>query len=845
MAPQRWRRDSRVSALQIEIFDNALRLALQVSFGATLLVSAILTLLRKQRIASYVAITTGLLGLVLLASALTETMVASAAPDSVDFNEYRWIFLSPWGRRALVIGGLAGLVTVILTGVSIRRIHSPWRWSLIVGLRAAAVMTALVLFLQPAIELRQVAREPNRIAILVDDSMSMELADKRGKANRRELTAKLLESSKEIIDKWSESHIIDVYSFSDELVRSSLDTVGRKTSEGKATLLRHALEQIRRRYEGDELAGVLVISDGVVTGDLAEIGAGEFRDFAQELDAPVHTLWAGHKGLRDLAVSEIRADEFAFVRTVTRVEAVIRSTGYKKRRIPVTLSSDGKPMRRKWVEVGPNSSSVVVVFEFTPPHVGKYVYKVSVPVSDDEAVVENNSSWFVVRVIRDKIRVLQVAGQPSWDVRALRGMLKQNPNVDLISFFILRTPDDIKKENNEELSLIPFPTRELFEQELPSFDLVVLQNFNYGPYGIGRYLENIRSYVEGGGGLMMLGGPLSFSSGGYAGTPVAKVLPVELSAELGDPKLLETRSFRPKLTTLGGIHPVTALRYEASDNRDLWKNLPLLEGVNKVLRAKKDASVLAVHPTLRDSSNQPMPVIVAGNYKEGRSLAVTTDSLWRWGFVAAAELGNDGRHYLKLWDNAIRWLIQDPELRYLHVDSDRNSYAPGGTVRLNLRLLDQDYSPLKDGEVVLRVSRGFDPKDLEDVSTVTLHAGDNGEASHELSAVPAGVYRVHAEASVRGRKVSAQDIFLVHEATPEHLQPAAEDGVLRMVSQLSGGEYLGSARTLPHDLHFIAPKIVRVDKRSDVPLWSRSWLLLFALGTLGLEWLLRQRSGTL
>lgn len=152
---------------------------------------------------------------------------------------------------------------------------------------------------------------------------------------------------------------------------------------------------------------------------------------------------------------------------------------------------------------------------------------------------------------------------------------------------------------------------------------------------------------------------------------------------------------------------------------------------------------------------------------------------------------------------------------------------------------------MKDGEIVVKVSRGFDPNALEDVSTVTLKVSETGEASHELEQAEAGVYRVHAQSSVRGREVTSQDIFLVHEATTEHLQPAADDAVLRMVSQLSGGEHLEATRPLPSDLHFIAPKVVRVDKRSDVPLWSRSWLLLFALAVLGLEWLLRQRSGTL
>ena len=192
-------------------------------------------------------------------------------------------------------------------------------------------------------------------------------------------------------------------------------------------------------------------------------------------------------GLRDVAVKAVLADEFAFVRTVVRIEAVIRSTGYGPRRVLVNLSSDGQVARQKYVDL-PADGTATVVFEVTPPRVGRYLYEVSTPVAEDEAVATNNSRAFVLRVIRDKIRVLQVAGAPSWDVRAMRAMLEDNPNVDLISFFILRTQDSISLVPSDEMSLIPFPTRELFEEQLPSFDVIILQNFEFLPYGLGDYL---------------------------------------------------------------------------------------------------------------------------------------------------------------------------------------------------------------------------------------------------------------------------------------------------------------------------------------------------------------------
>ncbi len=786
-----------------------------------------------------------LAGGALAAEALVSLTVKLAAPGASDFNEYRWVMLAPWGRLGLALGAAAVIAIVALSWRASRGAPA-WRRATMIGLRAGAAVGALVVFLEPAVELRQVAREPNRIAILVDDSASMALAEVTPGPNRFERVRGLLRDSRATIEAWERDHKIDYYTFSETVASTSLTGLAATTPKGKATLVRKALETIRSRYEGHDLAGVVLISDGAATGGFGEdSGAGVIRDFLRGLDTRVHTVWAARDGLKDVAIAKINADEFAFVRTVVRIDTVIRTTGLPARKVPVTLSTDGQPLRQKLVDLPAGTGEVTVTFEVTPPRVGRYVYEVSVPVAAGEAVVTNNVRSFVIRVIRDKIRVLQVAGQPSWDVRALRQMLKSNPNVDLISFFILRTQDSISLVPNDEMSLIPFPTRELFEQQLPSFDLIILQNFEYLPYGIEPYLENIRSYVEGGGGLAMLGGAASFSSGGYYGTPVATALPVELYGPFESGPLLDSHPFSPQLTDAGMLHPVTSLRYAAADNLAVWKGLPQLENLNLVAGVKPDATVLAVHPRLKTKAGKPMPVIVAGEYGKGRTLAAMTDSLWRYGFVAAARPGDDGRNYTKLWEGSMRWLIQDPDLRNLHVDSDAVEYAPGAPVRVTVRLLGRDYQPLPAGVVSLAVSRGADPARAEAVSAAKVTVGEDGTAIYDLGGLTPGVYRVEGKATIAGRDVDAQDIFLVREAGTELDRPTGDRETLVAIAAGTRGTALGPVDQLPADLGFDAPRIVRVDRRTDVELWSRPGLLVLVVGLLGLEWLLRQRSGYL
>jgi hypothetical protein len=764
----------------------------------------------------------------------------------VTFDEQHFVLLSPWGRAAAVLALVAAAVVLALAWRALR--HEP-RWTrrwLLLGLRGGAVVAALVLFFQPALRQENVTRLPNHVAVLIDASESMRLREKSGEPSRAERAG--LWIRKEAPPLADKTHLVDYYTFGERLAPTTLEAPPHFED---ATRLREALTQLRARYEGRDLAGVVVVSDGIDNGpkDLRGADAG---DFLKSLDAPVHAAWVGRPGLHDVAVAGVGADDFAFVRTALTIEATIRVLGdaWVGVTLPVTLRRDGVPVKTVNVEVEAGTTDYRVAFAFTPERVGKYVYEISTPVLDGEAIAENNSRAFVLKVIRDKIRVLQVAGRPSWDERFLRGLLKRDPNVDLISFFILRTPDDLEAVSSEELSLIPFPTEELFQEQLRSFDVVFLQNFNYAPYGIGSYLGEIRRYVQEGGGLAMIGGDLSFSLGGYAHTPVSDVLPVEIPEgeegpgsvpSVGRPQpasaLADLAPFRLQLTNEGRAHPMTALKLDLRQNDARWARLPELEGTNVVTRARPGATVLGVHPTRRDADGKPLPVLTVGEADKGRVVALTSDSTWRWGFAGDSQL------YQRFWENAIRWLIRDPALSFLRIETPESEYSRGQKVPVTIGAVGPDYQPLKGAEINVAVTSLASANGKpEPVASHNGRSDEAGEVHLEVDPPRPGGYRITARATIGGRPAVEEEVFLVRGAGRELEEPEARDDLLRQVAAASGGKFMG-----PGDgwsgLTFHPPRVTRVNKHRDVELWSGWWVLLVAAACLSANWALRRRWG--
>jgi len=752
------------------------------------------------------------------------------------FNDWRLCAMTALGTPWLIALTLLLLAALVVSALALRRASLAQR-SVLVGLRLLAALLIALLLLEPGIELRATVRERGRLAVLIDASASMAMAD--GDRTRWQRAADRLAELTPGLQQLSESLDIEYYRFAE----SALPVAGANAAlqlapTGSRTDLLAALAALAPETGKRPLAAVALISDGADNSGLQGADTERARPVVEALKAPLWALPAGDpKRFRDLAIEEIVADDFAFVRNEIEVEVVVSGHGIDAHSVPVTLRDGGQVIAVANANLDPAQPNARVAFRFTPAATGKKLLVAEVPVLAGEAVIENNQRAFALKVIRDRIRVLQVAGRPSWDERFLRVFLKANPSVDLISFFILRSSSDQSSNSADDLSLIPFPTEELFTRELKTFDVVILQNFNYRPYQMGLYLQNIRDFVvEQGGGLAMVGGDLSFSEAGYADTPVAEVLPVQLGSA---PRQYRRAPYRPELTPIGRNHPILDLGRDEVGG--VLARLPALDGFNLVSGLTDGAQVLLAHPFER-SGHDKAPVVAVREVGRGRSLAVLTDDSWYW---SLPDVGGGGRGvaHRQFWANALRWLIRDPALSRLRLESVRRSYDPEAEIELRARAVDAAYRPLAGARVALRLVREQASGEVPVAERSALTDAD-GEAGLRLPAPGPGNYRASASAVAADGSAlgSDDDVFVVGGARPEQTAAWPRPELLAALARMSNGAVVSGgddvAQLPRRDAH-----VERISRAKRIPLWDNLWSVLALCLVAGAEWWLRRRWG--
>jgi hypothetical protein len=761
----------------------------------------------------------------------------------------------------------AGAFMLVLTWRSLRRGGRwPWRAALL-AMRALAVTVLLLVLLRPhrVIERRELIRQ--RLVVLADASLSMDLPSGMEDHSRRELLALRLGGAGGLIDRLRSDFDLRFVEFGDGVREAQPDLLSRPvhaapapSSIGGRTDLRGALDAVRLEHGGEALSGVLLLSDGMDT-ELPD-DAARRRELllpsVQRLRAPVFAFCpAAPEALLDAGITSLRYSAIAFVRQPWEVTVEIVVVGRAEGILTVLLRRGRNVVQMRRVQLEPGRSTYSVPFSFTPARAGETMLTVEVQPLPGETCVANNYAGLVLSVVRDRIRVLHVAGRPSWDVRFLRRTLKQMPTVDLVSFFILRDMlDDPGPPTRESyVNLIPFPTDELFTRELRTFDVVIFQNFSYElfqpyPGAFVPFLQNIHRHVRSdGAGFVMLGGDRSFDLAGYGMTPLAGILPTRLEGGAGE---VDLTSFRAELTDLGTRHPITRIEPAEDRNAALWDAMPELHGCHVLPDLRPGAVVLLEHPGI-ERGGRRLPIVAIAEVGQGRSMAVATDEVWRWAFEAAgAGLGN--RLYLRFWNNTLRWLVHELEDRRVTISLEERTVAPGERARGIVRALDSEYRPQAGAEIDVRVVRVADDSVVE---TFRVETDDRGQAAFRFPMDEVGAFRIEAtpgpgwptDGDVPGEDAGTAAVTSMQVETPggEMRDLRADEELLRAAAEASGGSFRNLVREQPPaQLGVVGTPVERVIARRSEPFWrgSRAWGAYgVVVGLLCVEWWLRRRRG--
>jgi hypothetical protein len=737
----------------------------------------------------------------------------------------------------------------------------------LVGLRLVAVLALLAVVLELGVRIETYAATSRRVVVLVDHSASMGLADgPRDSEPGTDTTVRFdrvraaWTAAAGAREKWREAGVdVEVRGFADEvtpLTRSDADALALEPT-GDGSDLARALAELADTDlgEGAPLAGVVVVSDGLTSHHRAD--AQHLQAIVDSLGVPVTTVAAGGPTIRDISIATLHVGEFAFVENVTEFSAEIVAHGCAGERVEVSLLRNGELVGSQPIRLGSDGERRDVRFEIAPDRTGQFVYEFRVGTLAREASVANNRRAFVIKVLRDKVRVLHVAGRPDWDVRALRTLLKRDPNVELLSYYILRDEEDSNRDDGTApLSLIAFPTEQLFREELGSFDLLVMHNFDAAHHG--DYLGNVAEYVRQGGSLVVIGGDLGLGSGDFAVPEFVQLMPIDMRAPLS----LDRDPFAPVLTEDGRRHPITA--WLAESGRGNWHGLPQLDSFNPANFSREaaeiDATALLVHPDRRTQTGQLMPLLAVAEPGKGRVLTLTTGSTWRLGFAPDLPLIDGARPYDLLWLGAVRWLLRDASAERLVLEIDQPEHAVGEDVELTVRTLSASYAPEPEVEVEFDV-RALDPERAKEPAAASgrLTTDGLGRATTTISGLPAGAYEAQAwradaprnegEADAPELGTAARRVFLIGGGGRELAMVDADPGTaaLKELAERSNGEFveLIEGDELPEDLPLAdLDDLPRpASTREDVPLWDGWWALVIAIAAFGGEWILRRRFG--
>jgi uncharacterized membrane protein len=569
------------------------------------------------------------------------------------------------------------------------------------------------------------------------------------------------------------------------------------------------------------------------------------------------------------------------------MQVFLRSFGYEGRNAKLVLSSladDGKvdhEITSTPITLRKGIQSVPLAFQ-SDPKMRKL--SVSIKPQDDEISLDNNHFETEISIDRTKIRVLYIEGNVTRLQTVRRGdrtetrgsfsdlqeALSEDPDIECVVLTAFPGSTELRRfaAANTGVTDRGFPDT---VAELSAFDCIIFSNVPQAAFSE-KHLNWVENWVSNrGGGFCMTGGQFSFASGGWQGSVVEKMLPVEMRSGAEDFESGDQIAAQP--TPAGAAHPLWHILSDEKQNRDVVRSFPAMSGANRFARAKPSLStVLATAPR---PAGEDLPAITVGRYGKGRSMAFAGGITEPWSGEFTRWGQNDHRYYAKFWRNAVYWLTDSSKVgrRRLIASADKKFYRPGETISLSALAYDEGANRTRDYSIVAMIEPAASASDsLSDYSPVRLPDGlqrtggeegpyvawgeefelfkPAGKEGYEIQ-LPIGealqtatqALRVELTAKEEGTLIDSMSLNIQVLDDPFELQnPFPNHELLSRIAAVSGGKVLTSSDALAAAIEAIPIK-VGVPETRTTPLWSRWWLLALFASLLTAEWIWRRSIG--
>ena len=741
-------------------------------------------------------------------------------------GEFRFDF----GTGSLVAAALAGsvMIAAVLTYRGVRGKGRLRDRIVLTMLRMAALALVLLCLFRPTLVVRAAVPQQNVVAVLLDDSRSMQIPDWGGRPRGEFIKQQFAAPESALIKALSDRFLVRTFRFSSTAGR--LDSANQLTFGGSQTRLSVALDGAREELAGLPVSGVVLVSDGADTSE-ASLGDALLGLKAEKL--PVYTVGVGSAQLpRDIQVDRVSMPASVLKNASLLVDIVVTHTGYAGRNVTVDVEDEGRIVGSEQARLPADGSPATVRVRATATEAGPRLFKFRVAPQPDEVVTQNNAREALVQVRDVQERILYFEGEPRFEMKFVRRAVADDKNLALV--VLQRTADNkflrLGVDGPDEL-VGGFPkTRE----ELFGYRALILGSIEAAAFTADQ-LQMIADFVDRrGGGLLMLGGARAFAEGGYGGTPVADALPLAIDpkARASEPSELARVQVQP--TRAGQSHASTQLSGTEAASAARWRDLPQATSVNALLTPKPAATVLL---TGTDERGRAQPVLTWHQFGRGKAVALTLQDTWQWQMHASIPL--EDQTHETFWRQMLRWLV-DGAPGVVEPRTTVERVEAGEPVTIEAAIVDKTFVELNDASVSARVTR----PDGTSLDVPLEWTGErDGLYRGRFVTTGGGTYEVAVDSS-RGADIIGSGITYLRAAPSdaEFFDPTMHEAPLRRIADETGGRFYTAdeAMGLAEDVRYGGRGVTSVEERE---LWNMPIILFALMGLVCAEWGYRRAVG--